>query len=108
MPVYDPKTGEPKTEKKYERDRRGQIIREYEQEVMAPEPRIDGWFLCIAPLDRPLLAMAVIIEGGGFGSRSAAPVAAALVLKAQELGLLGGASQQQQQNGQSNTSNRRR
>jgi penicillin-binding protein 2 len=56
---------------------------------MAPEPRIDGWFLCIAPLERPQLAMAVIIEGGGYGGRSAAPVAAALVLKARELGLLG-------------------
>jgi hypothetical protein len=33
--------------------------------------------------------MAVIIEGGGYGSRAAAPVAAALVLRAKELGLLG-------------------
>jgi cell division protein FtsI/penicillin-binding protein 2 len=31
-------------------------------------PRIDGWFLCIAPLERPQLAMAVIVEGGGYGS----------------------------------------
>ena len=30
--------------------------------------------------------MAVIVEGGGYGSRSAAPIAAALVLKAKELG----------------------
>ena len=49
-------------------------------------PRIDGWFLCIAPLERPQLAMAVIVEGGGYGSRSAAPIAAALVLKARDLG----------------------
>jgi hypothetical protein len=34
--------------------------------------------------------MAVIIEGGGYGSRSAAPVAAALVLKAKELGYFTG------------------
>jgi peptidoglycan hydrolase-like protein with peptidoglycan-binding domain len=91
VPVYDPKTGEPKTVKKYEKDRKGNIIREYEQIVIAPEPRIDGWFLCIAPLDHPQIAMAVIIEGGGYGSRSAAPVAAQMVLKAKELGLLGGA-----------------
>jgi cell division protein FtsI/penicillin-binding protein 2 len=91
VPVYDPRTGEPKTVKKYEKDRRGNIIREYEQLVIAPEPRIDGWFLCIAPLDHPQIAMAVIIEGGGYGSRSAAPVAAQMVLKAKELGLLGGA-----------------
>jgi hypothetical protein len=28
----------------------------------------------------------VIVEGGGYGSRSAAPIAAALVLKAKDLG----------------------
>ncbi len=49
-------------------------------------PRIDGWFLCIAPLESPQLAIAVIVEGGGYGSRSAAPIAAALVLKARDLG----------------------
>jgi cell division protein FtsI/penicillin-binding protein 2 len=104
MPVYDPKTGEPVKRKKVERDPKGNIIREYEEIVLDEEhPRIDGWFLCIAPLDNPQLAMAVIIEGGGYGSRSAAPVAAALVLKARDLGLLGnvpqtqGAQQQQQQ-----------
>lgn len=90
VPVYDPRTGEPKKVRKVEKDPKGNIIREYEQLVIAPEPRIDGWFLCIAPLENPQLAMAVIIEGGGYGSRSAAPVAAALVLKAKELGLLGG------------------
>jgi cell division protein FtsI/penicillin-binding protein 2 len=89
VPQYDPKTGEVKTVKKFEKDRRGNVIREYEQIVLAPEPRIDSWFLCIAPIERPQLAMAVIIEGGGYGSKTAAPVAAALVMKARELGLLG-------------------
>jgi hypothetical protein len=51
--------------------------------------RIDSWFLCIAPLDRPQLAIAVIVEGGGYGATAAAPIAADLVLKARELGLLG-------------------
>jgi hypothetical protein len=32
----------------------------------------------------------VIVEGGGYGSRSAAPIAAALVLKARDLGYFGG------------------
>jgi membrane peptidoglycan carboxypeptidase len=97
VPVYDPKTGEMKMEKKVERDRRGNPIREYEVPVIAPEKRIDSWFLCIAPLDRPQLAIAVIIEGGGYGAKAAAPVAAALVLKARDLGLLtvAGATQQQ-------------
>jgi cell division protein FtsI/penicillin-binding protein 2 len=87
VPVYDPKTGQEKRRRRIERDNKGNIIREYEETVMDEEnPRIDGWFLCIAPLDRPQLAMAVIVEGGGYGSRSAAPIAAALVLKAKDLG----------------------
>ena len=87
VPVYDPKTGEPKTRHRIERDNRGNITREYEEVIMDNEnPRIDGWFLCIAPLERPQLAMAVVVEGGGYGSRSAAPIAAALVLKARDLG----------------------
>jgi len=87
VPVYDPKTGEMKTRHKVEKDNKGNIIREYEEVIMDNEnPRIDGWFLCIAPLERPQLAMAVIVEGGGYGSRSAAPIAAALVLKAKDLG----------------------
>ncbi|HEX5832252.1 MAG TPA: penicillin-binding transpeptidase domain-containing protein [Pyrinomonadaceae bacterium] len=91
VPVYDPKTGEPKTRHRVERDNRGNIIREYDEIIMDQEnPRIDGWFLCIAPLERPTLAMAVIVEGGGYGSRSAAPIAAALVLKARDLGYFSG------------------
>ena len=91
MPVYDPKTGEIKTRHKVEKDPKGNIIREYDVIVTDEEhPRIDGWFLCIAPLENPQIAMAVIVEGGGYGSRSAAPIAAHLVMKAKELGLLGG------------------
>jgi cell division protein FtsI/penicillin-binding protein 2 len=95
VPVYDPKTGQEKKRRRIEKDNRGNIIREYEETVMDEEnPRIDGWFLCIAPLDRPQLAMAVIVEGGGYGSRSAAPIAAALVLKAKDLGYFKTASAQ--------------
>lgn len=91
VPVYDPKTGEFKTRHKVERDNRGNVIREYDEIIMDNDnPRIDGWFLCIAPLERPTLAMAVIVEGGGYGSRSAAPIAAALVLKARDLGYFSG------------------
>ncbi|HEV8429694.1 MAG TPA: penicillin-binding transpeptidase domain-containing protein [Pyrinomonadaceae bacterium] len=87
VPLYDPKTGEPKTRHKVEKDNKGNIIREYDEVIMDNDnPRIDGWFLCIAPLEKPQLAMAVIVEGGGYGSRSAAPIAAALVLKAKDLG----------------------
>jgi penicillin-binding protein 2 len=89
-----------KTVKKIERDRRGNPIREYEVPVMSPEHRIDSWFLCMAPLETPQLVIAVIVEGGGYGVRAAAPIASALVLKARDLGLLtvaGAAPQQQQQ-----------
>jgi penicillin-binding protein 2 len=87
VPVYDAKTGAPKTRHRVEKDNKGNIIREYEETIMDEQnPRIDGWFLCIAPLDRPQVAIAVIVEGGGYGSRSAAPIAAALVLKAKDLG----------------------
>jgi len=90
IPVYDPKTGQPKRRLKVEKDAKGNIIRQYEEIILDEEhPRIDGWFLCFAPLDHPVMAMAVVIEGGGYGSRSAAPVAAALVLKAKQLGYFG-------------------
>ena len=53
VPVYDPKTGEPKTRHKVEKDNKGNIIREYDEVIMDNEnPRIDGWFLCIAPLEK--------------------------------------------------------
>ena len=86
-PLYDPKTGVAKTRHRVEKDSRGNIIREYEETIMDNDhPRIDAWFLCIAPLERPQLAIAVIVEGGGYGSKSAAPIAAALVMKAKDLG----------------------
>jgi cell division protein FtsI/penicillin-binding protein 2 len=101
VPVYDPKTGEPKTRHRIEKDNKGKIIREYEETIMDEDhPRIDGWFLCIAPLERPQLAMAVIVEGGGYGSRSAAPIAAALVLKARDLGYLNAPNAQKGQQSQ--------
>jgi cell division protein FtsI/penicillin-binding protein 2 len=90
VPVYDPKTGEPKTRHKVEKDNKGNIIREYDEVIMDNDnPRIDGWFLCLAPIEKPVLAIAVVVEGGGYGSRSAAPIAAALVMKARDLGYFG-------------------
>ncbi|HKB64872.1 MAG TPA: penicillin-binding transpeptidase domain-containing protein [Pyrinomonadaceae bacterium] len=100
-PLYDPKTGAPKTRHRVEKDNKGNIIREYEETIMDEEhPRIDAWFLCIAPLDRPQLAIAVIVEGGGYGSKSAAPIAAALVMKAKDLGYFKVVSSQPPMKGQ--------
>ena len=107
VPVYDPKTGEPVRKKVYDKDPKGNIIGQREVLVMSDKPRIDGWFLCIAPLERPQLAMAVIVEGGGYGSKSAAPIAAALVLKAKELGLLGGPPNNPNNPNQADTNKRR-
>lgn len=84
-PVYDPKTGKLKTVTKKRRNADG-ILEDYEQPVMYE--RTDSWYLSIAPLDRPTLAIAVVVEGGGYGATTAAPIAANLVLKARDLGLL--------------------
>ena len=85
-PVYDEKTGKLKVVKQRRRDADGKIV-EYDAPVMYE--RTDSWFITIAPLERPRLAISVVVEGGGFGARTAAPIAANVILKARELGLLG-------------------
>lgn len=85
-PSYDEKTGKLKTEKKKRKNAAGQM-EEYNVPVMYE--RTDSWFISIAPLEKPQLAIAVVVEGGGFGARTAAPIAANVILKARELGLLG-------------------
>ncbi len=103
VPVIDPKTGQPQTRLVYERDSKGKIIRQYEETVMADKKRSDAWYLSFAPLDRPVIAMAVLLEGPGpgisfYGGKNAAPIAAQLILKANALGYFGAAP------GQSNRS----
>lgn len=83
-PVFDER-GKLKTVKK-RRKVRGQWV-EYEVPVMYE--RTDSWFICIAPLENPQVAIAVVVEGGGYGAKTAAPIAANVILKARELGLLG-------------------
>ena len=62
-------------------------MEEYQVPVMYE--RTDSWFITIAPLERPQVAIAVVVEGGGYGARTAAPIAANVILKARDLGLLG-------------------
>jgi len=38
----------------------------------------NGWFVAYAPFDKPEIAVAVLVEGGGHGSTSGAPVAKAI------------------------------
>lgn len=53
-----------------------------------PHGEAHSWFIGFAPAERPALALAVLVEGGGWGSRAAAPLAQALWLRAQARGLL--------------------
>ncbi|MDR2173052.1 MAG: penicillin-binding protein 2 [Burkholderiales bacterium] len=40
--------------------------------------RDHAWFIAYAPAEKPIIAVAVLVENGGFGSRAAAPIARAL------------------------------
>src|SRR5690349_20720700 len=52
IPLYDAKTGAPKTRHRVEKDNKGRVIREYEETIMDNDhPRIDACFLCIALLE---------------------------------------------------------
>jgi penicillin-binding protein A len=77
VPVIDPKTEKPVLI----RDARG-------RERVKKEFRIDSWFIGFAPANDPQIAFAVVVEGGGYGSKSAAPIAGRLLVKAAELELL--------------------
>lgn len=46
-----------------------------------PHGRDHGWFTSFAPLDNPQIVVTVLVENGGYGSVSAAPVAALLIEK---------------------------
>ncbi|HWQ36166.1 MAG TPA: penicillin-binding transpeptidase domain-containing protein [Blastocatellia bacterium] len=75
--VIDPRTGKPVII----RDSRG-------REVIKKEHRIDSWFIGFAPVNKPKIAFAVVVEGGGYGARTSAPIAFNLLLRARELNLL--------------------
>ncbi|MBA3334373.1 MAG: hypothetical protein H0T08_02060 [Acidobacteria bacterium] len=85
-PLYDEKTGKLKTIKRKRKDEAGNLV-EYDAPVLYE--RTDSWYISIAPLEQPQLAIAVVVEGGGYGSAISAPIAANIVMKARELGLLG-------------------
>jgi penicillin-binding protein A len=88
VPKFDPKTGERMFVLKRKKNANGEIV-EYKDYLTFD--RTDGWFICIAPLENPQVAIAVVIEdiGNRFGGQTAAPVAANVVLKSRDLGLLG-------------------
>jgi peptidoglycan glycosyltransferase len=91
VPIIDPKTGQPKKRIVDEHDPKGNIIGRHEEIVMADKLRSDAWYLSFAPLEKPTIAMAVLLEGPGpgisfYGGKNAAPIAAQLILKANSLG----------------------
>src|SRR5215475_13501555 len=79
VPMIDPKTGKPVTYV----DSRGRTRIKMEE-----KRRIDSWFIGFAPVESPKIAWAVIVEGGGYGARTSAPIAGNLLVKAKSLGLL--------------------
>lgn len=85
-PLYDEKTGKLKTVVKKRKDENGNTV-EYNAAVMYE--RTDSWYISIAPLEKPQLAIAVVVEGGGYGAAVSAPIAARIIMKARDLGLLG-------------------
>jgi len=58
--------------------------------AQAPDGEDHSWFVCFAPVERPAIAVAVLIEHGGYGAAAALPVAVELIKKAKSLGLLEG------------------
>jgi penicillin-binding protein 2 len=48
---------------------------EYDEEELDERQRKHAWFVAFAPVDDPVIALAVLVENGGGGSAIAAPVA---------------------------------
>jgi penicillin-binding protein 2 len=47
----------------------------YVEGRVAERLRDHSWFIAFAPADKPVIALAVLVENGGFGAQSAAPIA---------------------------------
>ncbi len=46
----------------------------YDEDKVSERHRDHSWFIVFAPLESPKIAIAVLVENGGFGSRAAAPI----------------------------------
>jgi penicillin-binding protein 2 len=47
----------------------------YDEKKVAERHRDHSWFIAFAPFESPKIAVAIIVENGGFGARAAAPIA---------------------------------
>jgi len=61
------------------------------------ELRDHGWFAGFAPVKKPKVVCAVVVEHGGHGSSSAAPIVTRLIKKYSELYPLEGAARNQEE-----------
>lgn len=51
----------------------------YDARKIAERHRDHSWFIVFAPAEKPTIALAVIVENGGFGAQAAAPIARQLL-----------------------------
>jgi penicillin-binding protein 2 len=51
----------------------------YEAHKVDERLRDHAWFIAYAPADKPTIALAVLVENGGFGAQAAAPIARAVL-----------------------------
>ena len=51
----------------------------YKEHRVAERLRDHAWYMAYAPIDKPTIALAVLVENGGFGAQTAAPVARAVI-----------------------------
>ena len=51
----------------------------YNEKTVSDRLRDHAWFIAFAPADAPRIAIAVLVENGGFGASAAAPVARAVM-----------------------------
>ena len=63
----------------------------YKSEAIDERLKDHSWYIAFSPIDNPKIAMAVIVENGGFGSQAAAPVARVVLdtFWETEVGLMG-------------------
>jgi penicillin-binding protein 2 len=52
---------------------------EYDSEALQERLRDHAWFMAFAPIDKPQIAIAVIVENGESSGRTAAPIAQSLI-----------------------------
>ncbi len=56
--------------------------------AQAPNGPDHAWFTCFAPQDNPQIVVTVLVERGGFGGATAAPIAKAILEEAVRLGVV--------------------